>query len=253
MDFNPDWKVMYWYPKFPVKETSWNSRENAYTVKCTDYLFDLTDLPITQTAVDFVDYGFSNSMSEVHKSDFLRSHLLATYGGLWSDMDIIYFKSMNNLEVNNPAYKNIETFVSLCRYGHSIGFMMATPDSKFFKKITDRSRAEYDPGLYQTIGSELYNKYGKTIEAINTFSPAVNIKMDAVYAHDASMIAELWDGSVPRFTEFSIGVHWYAGYILWNDFITKTDGGRINLPNAIIGNILHDAQQREGFRSDWNQ
>jgi hypothetical protein len=162
-------------------------------------------------------------------------------------MDIIYFKSMNNLEVNNPAYKDKETFISICKYGHSIGFMMAAPGSKFFKKMTNSARAEYKPQNYQIIGSELYNKYGKTVEVINSFSPAVNIKMDAVYAHDASMIAELWNGSSPRFTEFSIGLHWYAGHTLWNDFITKTDGGRVNLPNCIIGNLLRDAQQRVNY------
>jgi hypothetical protein len=62
--------------------------------------------------------------------------------------------------------------------------------------------------------------------------------MDVVYAHDASHIPELLNGSPPRFNDESIGVHWYAGYGAWEEFIRKTDGGLINLPNTIIGNLL---------------
>ena len=50
--------------------------------------------------VDFQIYNFNNDMPEVHKSDFLRLELLSTIGGLWSDMDIIYFKPMNSLYFN---------------------------------------------------------------------------------------------------------------------------------------------------------
>ena len=42
------------------------------------------------------DFNLSNEISEVKKSDFLRWHILSTEEGLWSDMDILYLKSMPN-------------------------------------------------------------------------------------------------------------------------------------------------------------
>lgn len=238
IDLNPDWEVLYWYPKYPTMGTTWTTSENSYELHCTDYFKEFLNLPMTKTAVDFEHHGFSNSMAEVHKSDFFRSFLLATYGGVWTDMDIIYFKPMISLEINDPFYKEKETFVCINNYGHSIGFMMALPRSKFFERLANYARIDYNPNLYQCMGPELFNKHGASLSAINVYSPAVNIKMDAVYAHNAYMIAELWDGSPPRFTEFSIGVHWYAGHRQWGEFLNQTDGGLSNLPNCIMSSVL---------------
>jgi hypothetical protein len=62
--------------------------------------------------------------------------------------------------------------------------------------------------------------------------------MDAVYAHDAMHIKDILDGTPARFTNKSIGIHWYAGHPLWGEFIRDTDGGKANLPDSVISSVL---------------
>lgn len=71
---------------------------------------------------------------------------------------------------------------------------------------------------------------------------SVNLDMDVVYAHNCHNVGELIKNGIPRFTENSIGCHWYAGNSIWGDFLNKTHGGVDNLPNNIIGNLIRNAK-----------
>jgi mannosyltransferase OCH1-like enzyme len=200
-------------------------------------------LPIKTTAVDFDKIGFKNTATEVHKSDFLRLYLLTTFGGVWSDMDIIYFKSITNLSVNVIENQNKETFVCSSAYGHSIGFLMSQPGSKFFQYLLDTIKSRPMPSQYQAIGPTLYNENFRNIETINLLSPAINLDMDVVYSHNAGSIPDFLNNVSPRFTNGSIGSHWYAGHSQWSDFIKTTNGGLINLSNNLIGNIIRKVNE----------
>lgn len=238
MRHNPDWKVMIWYPKHSNTTMSWWSHEQKYDITCKDFFPELMELPIDKCSVDFEDFGFKNDMSEVHKSDFIRLHLLSTIGGVWSDLDIFYIKPMSTLYFNSITNKNIETFYCDHRYGHSIGFMIASQGNKWFKKLMEIAKKEYNPLQYQALGAVIYNKYFNTFEAVNSITPAINMSMDVVYPHDASNIESILDTNTPKFTDETIGLHWYAGSPIWKDFMNRTNGGLDNLPNNVIGNLL---------------
>lgn len=235
---NPDWKVMLWQPEFPSPKTTLLTFELNYDVICDDYTSKISELPIDVTSVNFDKIGFRNDAPENFKSDYLRSFLLCTTGGVWSDMDIIYFNPITNLKVNTPENKNIETFVCISNYGHSNGFLMSAPKSAFFKKILELSKESYNPLAYQSLGPALFNHYFCMIEDINKISPTVNMEMNAVYSKNAVEIHQLLDGSPPSFTDGSIGVHWYAGHPIWSDYIKKTNGGLRNLSDNIIDNVI---------------
>jgi mannosyltransferase OCH1-like enzyme len=238
MEYNPEWEIILWQPQYPFARRTWTSWEQNYDNICDDYYQKLLDLPISKRYIDYEFFGFSNSMSEVHKSDFIRLYLLARYGGVWSDMDIIYFKSIENLFANSQKNENKDTFVCISHYGHSAGFMMSAPGSKYFKRLEQMTKTEFDPAGYQSIGPTMFTKYFPTIQSINKLSPAVNIGMDAVYSHDAMKIESIIDGTKASFTKYSIGLHWYAGHPQWGEFIKNTNGGLTNLPECIIGNLL---------------
>ena len=64
MNQNPDWTIMFWYPKFPNENMTWYTEEQKYNIsQCTDFLPKLMSMPITKTSVDFQDYGFDNNIS----------------------------------------------------------------------------------------------------------------------------------------------------------------------------------------------
>ena len=241
MKYNPDWKIRFLYPKYFSKNKSWLSYENKdETSSYKNFTQEVFDLPITKTDIDFRDFGIDNSISEVHKSDFIRLHQLSTFGGVWSDMDIIYVRPMNDFYLNTPENKDIETFICNNDYGHSIGFMMASEGNKFFKTLGEYAIKEYEPTYYQTIGARLYNKYFYTMDSINAITPAINFSLDVVYPHIAGNEEKILYGTVSNFTDRTLGVHWYAGHSQWKNFILQTNGGLENLPNTLIGKLIKD-------------
>ncbi len=238
MKQNPDWEVMLWHPMYRAEVVTWNTGELNYAKEWTNYNDKLMQLPIKKIPVDFAKYGLSNKISEVHKSDSLRFWMLSEYGGVWSDMDILYFQPITKLAVNKPKNSDKETFVCICHYGHSNGFFMAAKGSKFFKMMQKISIQELRPNKYQSNGVNACNKYFPTIESINKISPTVNIGMEAVYAHDGQHTKDIFSNIPPRFTDNSIGLHWYGGANIAGKFLRDTDGGLINIPDSIIGNVL---------------
>lgn len=235
---NPDWEIMFWYPERPTNKITWHTGELDYSVKCDNYMSELFKLPIKSTPIDFCKIGFLNDISENFKSDYMRAYLLSTMGGVWSDMDIIYFRPITNLLVNTAENKDIETFVCISAYGHSNGFLMSSQENKFYEKCLLLARTNFNPSMYQSIGPTLYNAYFRKLESISKISSVVNMEMDTVYSHDATYIKELIDGHPPKFTDRTIGCHWYAGHEQWKEFFQSTNGGLTNLPNNIIGNLI---------------
>jgi len=235
---NPDWDVRLWMPVSLFSAQTWATKELKYAVECESYLDKLRKLPIKITPVDFREFRFTNDMAENYKSDFMHYHLLATYGGVCSDMDIIYFSPIEKLAVNVPENKDVDAFVCISGYGHSNGFFMASANSLFFGALAEKAKRSFNPHYYQSLGPDLVNKYYPTLEHIKKICSVINIGMEAVYAHDAFHVKELIGNLPARFTDNSIGVHWYAGHPIWEKFIKDTNGGLTNLPDSIIGSIL---------------
>jgi len=238
MKYNPDWKVWLWYPKYPSRIVTWGSYELNYRNIWEDWFQRLLKLDIKIIPTDLTEFGMNNSISEVHKSDFLRYYFLGKYGGVYSDMDIVYFKPITNIDVNKRENKNKETFVCISEYGHSNGFFMAVEGSQFFKSMFEIAK-RIDLTKYQSNGPDLCNARYPTIESIEEISPVANIGMDAVYYYNGQNVNKLYQLKDLLFSENSIGCHWYAGSPLSGAFLNSTNGGLINLPNNIIGRLCH--------------
>jgi len=237
MKYNPDWIVKLWRPLYPAKVVTWKTKQLNYKNTWTDYTAAMLDLPIEEQLIDFEDFGLSNDTSEVIKSDFLRYWLLTEYGGVWSDMDILYFRSINCLKVNALDNKDKETFVCISpKYGHSNGFFMAAKESVFFRRMT--GMADINNSEYQCAGPNSCNKYFPTIETINAISPAMDIGMEAVYPLDGNSISKIYNMGTIKFSLHSIGLHWYAGHQSAGLFLKATNGGVNNISNSILGSLL---------------
>jgi hypothetical protein len=238
MKHNPEWDVVFWYPKDNYKGKSWGINTNYQYLNerlCKDYLDEVMALPIKKVEVDFAGLGARYNLAEVHKNDYIRVSVLNLYGGAWSDLDIIYFKPLSDLKVNTVENKDKETYVCIGPYGHSTGFNMAMPESQFFGFLTNILNKEYHPKFYQCWGPDMMNKYYPKLKNIPN---AVNLSMDVVYAHNAHNARELQLDVPKRFNDESVGCHWYAGNEIWGDFLNKTRGGEKNLPKCIIRDLI---------------
>lgn len=242
MRLNPDWQVILWYPTIPFKGRSWGIKTGHVEFNeryCRDYLPELMSLPITKVPVDFNALKFKNIIAEVHKADYIRINTLYLYGGLWSDMDILYFRPITDMAANTPENHSKDVFVCISDYGHSTGFNMAIEKSRFFEVLVNNLNKNFKQKEYQCWGPDIFNRYFKSLSSI---SSVVNIDMDTVYAHDCHHAPELLTNVKPRFKEHSIGCHWYAGNSIWGNFLNNTRGGEVNLPDSIIGNLIKNAK-----------
>jgi mannosyltransferase OCH1-like enzyme len=139
---NPDWQVQVHVPSVDsVAPADWNNNISQ------DFRTQLVELDVDVVAHDFDSYGLTNQAHEVHKSDFLRWRLLATQGGLWSDIDILYIRSMNNLAENLAENSTVDT--ALCPLmppnKHTVGFILGSANNAFYKHTSELSLKNYNP------------------------------------------------------------------------------------------------------------
>lgn len=233
---NPEWKIILWTSAVKSLARTWQTYELNYADNYDDWNDKFFDLCNNVFPADFEDFGVSNNISEVHKSDLLRYWILNKYGGVYSDTDIIYFNPISVLSVNREENRSVETFVCIGRYGHSNGFFMASEGSKFFGRMFEEAKV-VELRKYQSNGPDLCNRLFPTIESINRFSPALNIDMDALYHYNGQHVDDLYRLKEPKFPVNAIGVHWYAGHPLSGKFLNTTNGGLKNLPDNIIGKL----------------
>lgn len=233
---NPEWEINVWTSQVKSKIRTWQSPELNYSENWDDWTEEFYNLSDEFHAVDFRQFGISNSISEVHKSDLLRYWILNKHGGVYSDTDVVYFSPIVDLFVNNKKNRAVETFVCICGYGHSLGFLMSSLGNNFFKRMFDEA-CDVDMIKYQSIGADLCNSLFPTIESINDFYSVMNIGMDAVYFYNWQHIDKIYRQEESKFPKNAIGTHWYGGHPLSGMFLNATNGGLKNLPDNIIGKL----------------
>jgi mannosyltransferase OCH1-like enzyme len=239
---NPDWKIKIYSPLFKSEKQPWLTDEQKIKYNGKDYFSNLKDLEnCSFITFDFEKIGISNEISEVQKSDFLRWHLLSTEGGVWSDFDIIYFRSLKEINMANQMVteKNKEIDFSICydfnnisKYKHSIGFLMAVKECNFYKNILQAAIKNFNEYDYQGAGSQILNE--KYANFINLYfeeknSNIWNMSMDILYAYNSDRIKEIYESQDLRFfTQNSIGIHFYYGSEITKKFIQNFEEKKIN-------------------------
>lgn len=220
--FNPDWKVKLYTPSYLSRFNPWDKpHEGQSWFNGLDYSKYLTSLPIEIISLDFREVPFSNRASEVHKSDALRWYLLNKFGGLWSDIDILYFRPMTVWNRNCLSFRDSTGFVARGDEYHRIGFLLSAPDNPFFRFLHDMSLRRIDRLRYQSIGSEMLDKFFPSIGLIQKRYPTMaNIDDSTVYFFDNICIYYCFFGNGIDFIRSdSVGLHWYAGAIYVHDLL----------------------------------
>lgn len=216
--YNKQWTIKLYTPSVLSDRYNWPGTENKWQLTTRDYSDRLKDLGITHEIIDFETIGISNELPEVTKSDFLRLHLLSTVGGVWSDMDIVYFKPVEstfNLDNHFSTYLCYNPMPWGGVKFHSIGFIMASYNNPTFRKLCIESHSSINNYDYQAIGSPFYERF------VNMSDHDVyNMPYHVVYPiHPFDHIWRIKASeTIDRIQPDTIGVHWYAGYKTSGEF-----------------------------------
>jgi len=227
--YNPDWEVKLYIPAKLFKgNNTWSTKEQDGIYTGKDYL---NELPITPIKISMESIGMSDDIPEVHKSDILRYFLLLSYGGVWSDMDILYTKplviddSINHIVCKHPTHDY-----------YSIGLIGGVKGSGLFKLLLDRSFDIRTKG-YQSFGNQIWCN-------LNLVKGTWNIPMWLVYYLDSTKIPDIFEKNI-KLPEESIGLHWYGGHKLageWENKVTPNNYEFDTTLGTVLKQILKDTQ-----------
>jgi len=255
---NPDWSIHLYMPKNVSKKVGWRKIDSHHKCDVVDYnstknYFNklLKEIPLKIIEVDFSKSFLKDTSSEAHRSDICGWTVLASGGGLWCDMDVIFFKPIKDSYINCLNKKNYDTFICIdnrqdpVRKLSPIGFLMSSGQNEFFKNILNFATKNYNPNKYQCCGADIIQiKLNNDIEKIKKLffkNKFHNISPSLVYHYDFKNLDKIYDKNnlINLEKTDAIGVHWYGGHPtsqVWNN---KVDNINFNKFNNTITEIIN--------------
>lgn len=233
---NPDWLMSLWVPTRPVHVEGERPLLNAYvdpgpTVPqqlSPDYLPLVSALGVTVhpidvealTGVELGEFVPSVHVREQIKADYLRLWLLAEFGGLSADMDILFYRSMHALpralaeHLPNSALVKPQSIVTWHCGVYYWGFMLSVKDGAHFRRMWDAAR-RVDPAEFQR-GHNFYRVAGHLATQLwgARLPPGMlNLPFHTIY-HDSDRFDADDEISDPP---WRLGVHWHgaSSYGTW--------------------------------------
>ena len=224
-EYNPSWKIVLYMPLKRFTEKTWNTDEQKTSYTGTDYLPKLLEYVDSVRKIDFEKIGFKNEIPEVIKSDYLRYWLLSNYGGLWSDMDVIYLNSIEKMyDIQLTIYGDINKIDTVICYNpelypkydhYPIGFLLSSQNNPYYTEICHNAYKNLDISKYQSIGCELFKKLYRTPDLIPTKYPNLNILVINKYVYlpyGHKEIHNIFVNNVPEnIKPYTVGIHWFNG------------------------------------------
>lgn len=261
--FNPNWKMILYLSDCNVDKKQWNGivEQDFFRFNGIDYKTKIDELNIEIRHWDISDNTLikdkvPKDVSASHKSNFFKWYTLYSEGGIYSDLDIIYFKSIDGL-YNELIKNNYNTAICETKY-LSIGLLASTKNNSFYKDVFISCYDSYNPNEYQSAGvmsihkmfgqKRLINEESETINLAKLRYPHLkfyNIPFDLVYPLDSMKIEYAFtnDLKIANLSDKAIGYHWYAGHPIaqkYNELLTNENYFNYNVTYSNIAKEILD-------------
>jgi len=240
--FNPSWSIFLYVAKQQHNKKLWktNNYQDFFCYTGKDYLKAVQSLNI-----EIVQYRDSNKTPS-HASNFFKWEILATKGGVYADMDILWFKPIDEF------YEDIKSYdTAICQTQYvSIGLLASSGRNNFFGDLYKNAFTCFHEEYYQTAGVEnIYNFYNCTHQHQEVLNKAkveypnlsfYNIPMDIIYPFNNERISEAFHNpcDINELPEKTIGYHWYAGHKTSQEFNNILTEDNFKDHNTLFSKIL---------------
>ena len=228
--WNPDWEIRFYHPKTVYTGGKVWNQGFAESVTGIDYKNRISEIEnVKIIEIDF-DKSEIGHIPDVFRSDILRLKWLGSEGGLWSDMDIIYFRPMDEMCFNTPHNQEIDTVISYntVRTHYSIGFLIGCRCNGFYSYLYNHAlNHKKQDGEYQHLGITLWHKCFPLPEHIRNAFPNLtiyDIQMWLTYSINSFEIRKILQENVQLPDSRTIGLHWYGGHpdcVKWESTVTE--------------------------------
>lgn len=238
---HPDWAMIVHQPLYVFNGSpQWRSGEQGGNLQGPDFFNQLVELKVQMNQVDFSKIAFFNNVSEVHKSDFIRYHLMATVGGVWLDSDILFLRSIDDVILNK--HPEVDTVVCFNKNHFPVGVFMSSPGNAFFQVLVEASKARYNPLSYQVIGAHLLALLFKdNVTLMENLFPAQRffVMNDSHYLPYAwNELSSLFVKDTAKPSLFNaFGIHWFNGAAISKKFQSDLTHGSIPRWSALYPHL----------------
>jgi len=233
---NPSWEVeLYQCSSSFIKEKTWPTSENQdfYNYTGVDYLPEVKKLGVSIKKWSLTHpkgKSWEGMMGPQHKSNFFKWQKLSEVSGFYSDMDILFVRSMDEY-YEEVKQKN----TVLCFNGKffSIGFLGSSGNNKFFRDVFLHTFESFNLHKYQSAGvrslismlrklwisskgpNKMPDRAGlwmwNLIEKSYSDLVVHNNKMRVVYPWLYNVLEHVFKIKHTSLPQECIGIHWYAG------------------------------------------
>lgn len=224
--WNPTWRMKLHRPTHPCQLRSWETPERqefggdaakenwldkveSLDVELCEWTPPRDDLPV------------------VHASDLFAWHILATEGGLYCDMDVLFIKSL----ADGLGEDKLTRDSWLCFYHDvfPIGFLASNPDNPFFRDVFDwavtRPTAKYQ-SLGCEAGTAVIHRLPEFIDGGVAMLPKCRhaaiqmhynqkvllLNQRVVYPWGPESLHCVLQERRPNLSKYTVGIHWYGGH-----------------------------------------
>lgn len=219
--FNPDWEIVLFLSNdFSQKKWSGYEKQDYFEYKGGNYIDKVKDLNIKIGEINFKEFDKLNKLNPIYQSDMFRYYELYKNGGIYCDMDVLFFKSIDNFYCEIQQY---DTIIHEHKNNYiTIGFLGSSKDNEYFKDIFNFGLNNVQNNDYQSYGVNLIYKFFNN--KINNYIFDIiknkyknlkikNINDNLIYKYDWKKIELVFSNSfnISNFDNESIGYHWYGG------------------------------------------
>uniref|UniRef100_A0A6M3IQP0 Putative glycosyltransferase n=1 Tax=viral metagenome TaxID=1070528 RepID=A0A6M3IQP0_9ZZZZ len=217
LHYNPDWSVVVHTPAVnPAEIFFWPSSDHKYFTLAAgdrDHLEDLAHIARVTVLIEAHKFWDAMLLSEVHRADLLRWHVMAEYGGVWSDFDMLYVKSLESAVTSNGRAD-----IYLCDDVNHTGDKYYCT-SFVASAGNDRSRAFYSSVLreavHRTTGTSRHSAGREPLAVVASDPPdecCVSILPGQMFYPVPEMYStRLYADTDVPVSDLTIGIHWFGG------------------------------------------
>ena len=230
--YNPEWSINCYVPK-----QGYNGRTKYIPDYVGEDYFHLAKnvSGFNLIEVDLNDYNIDLQHHNILRSDIFRYYKLYELGGVWSDFDIIWLKSMEYFAeteyyggVAPEDISAVVSFINGVSSGHSIGVLMHSKGDPYIGSVIELTKQVKPPFGHEVFGGNMLNKAYPSLDDIQLkFPNTVGARFETYYPYNIhppnQTIQRLYQGVdlSPLDNSNVICLHWYNGHVLSKQYVNN--------------------------------
>lgn len=238
---NPDWEMRLYISNERSKE--FGSLEWIPPYQGEDMLSEIKKLDYVQIIeTDLAEYECPQYTHFIAATDVFRQQVLLKYGGIYSDMDVIWLRPMSYFteldcigDVND--FQCTVSFFKTTEGHHNVSNIVAEKGSEFLRYTLEKCKTVQPPFTHQAFGTDLFNRLFPTKNTIDKlFKRMLFLKYETFFPYSIYSLENLYQKHdiEPAYQKNCMAVHWFGGHPYSHAYI---DGDGFNR-NCALTSIL---------------